>query len=177
MDQTLVLNMSYEPLKVVNWQRAITLLFQGKVEIVAEYADREIRSVRMSFKMPSVVRLLRMVRMRRSPDVVPFTRMNIYVRDDFRCQYCANEFDAEDLTFDHVLPASRGGRRSWENIVAACVDCNKRKDSRTPEEAGMKLLRAPKRPKSSPLLRLTIGMRNAPASWRDFLYWNVELED
>lgn len=176
MEQTLVLNATYEPIKIVAWQRAITLFFQGKVEIVAEY-EREVRSVRASFKMPSVVRLLRMVKMRRSADAVPFTRANIYARDAYVCQYCANEFEAEDLTFDHVVPESRGGRRSWENIVTACCDCNRQKAARTPEEAGMKLLRSPKRPKSTPLLRLTLGVRSAPASWRDFLYWNVELEE
>lgn len=176
MEQTLVLNATYEPIKVVDWQRAITLWCQGKVEIVQEY-DREVRSVRMSFKMPSVVRLLRFVKLKRSSDAVPFTRANIYARDAFTCQYCAESFASEDLTFDHVVPASRGGRRSWDNIVTACVGCNRKKDARTPDEAGLVLLRAPRRPKSSPFLRLTIGVRSAPASWRDYLYWNVELEE
>lgn len=177
MDQTLVLNATFEPLKVVSWQRAMSLWFQGKVEIVAEY-EKEVRSVRMAFKMPSVVRLLRFVRIRRrAEDSVPFTRANIYARDGYVCQYCAQEFEAEDLTFDHVIPSSRGGRRTWDNIVTACVGCNRNKDARTPEEAGMRLIRPPRKPKSSPVLRLTIGMRAAPASWREFLYWNIELEE
>lgn len=174
MEQTLVLNATFEPLKVVSWQRAMTLLCQGKVEVLAEH-DIEKRAVTFSFKLPAVVRLLRFIKVRRR-GYVPFTRSNIYARDGFRCQYCGHEHDTEDLTFDHVLPASRGGPRTWENIVTACVGCNKKKDNRTPAEAGMRLLRQPRKPQASPVFHLSIGIRSAPQSWRDFLYWNVELE-
>jgi 5-methylcytosine-specific restriction endonuclease McrA len=174
MEQTLVLNASYEPLKVVDWQRAMTLWAQGKVEIIAEY-DKEVRSVTFSFKLPSVVRLLRFVRSRMGRHV-PFTRWNIYQRDNYQCQYCGSQFKSEDLTFDHVVPAAQGGTRTWTNIVSACYPCNRKKGARTPAEAGMKLRRQPVKPDPSPVFRVTFGIRRTPESWRDWLYWNVEME-
>jgi 5-methylcytosine-specific restriction endonuclease McrA len=176
MEQTLLLNASYEPLKVVHWQKAITLFCQGKVEVIAVY-DREIRAVSVSFKLPSVIRLLRFVRIKRRFDYVPFSRANIYARDSHTCQYCNGVFSTQDLTFDHVLPVAQGGRKDWENIVTCCVPCNRRKGGRTPGEAGMRLVRHPRRPDSAPAIRITVGLRNAPESWRDYLYWNVELDD
>ena len=110
MEQTLLLNATYEPLKIVHWQKAITLMCQGKVEVVAEY-DREIRSVSISFKLPSVIRLLRFIRIKRRFDYVPFSRANIYARDKHECQYCGEEFPTNDLTFDHVQPVAQGGRK------------------------------------------------------------------
>lgn len=175
MEQTLVLNATYEPLKIVDWQRAITLWVQGKCEIV-ETHDREVRAVTFTFKLPSVVRLLRFVRVRQRKDFVPFTRANIYVRDNHECQYCGGAFKSEDLTFDHVIPVAQGGRKSWDNIVTACVPCNRRKGNRTPQEAGVRLLRAPRKPAPSPIFRVTLGLRKTPDSWRNWLYWNAELE-
>jgi len=176
MEQTLLLNASYEPLKIVNWQKAITLLCQGKVEVVREY-DREIRAVSFTLRLPSVIRLLRYIKIKRRFDYVPFSRANIYARDDHTCQYCGDSFSTNDLTFDHVVPVAHGGRKDWENIVTCCVTCNRKKGGRTPAEAGMTLLRMPKRPDSAPAIRITVGLRNAPESWRDYLYWNVELDD
>lgn len=173
--QTLLLNMNFEPLDVIHWQRAMTLFYQGKVEIFEEH-DKVVRSVSFSFKLPSIVRMLRLVKVRRKLDYVPFTRGNIYARDGYRCQYCGDEYKSEDLTFDHVIPIVQGGRKGWDNIVTACVTCNRKKGGRTPEEAGMTLKRSPKQPKHAPTLRLTVGIRNAPESWRSFLYWNAELE-
>ena len=140
MEQTLLLNASYEPLKVVHWQKAITLWCQGKVEVISVY-DREIRAVSFSFKLPSVIRLLRYIKIKRRFDYVPFSRANIYARDDHRCQYCGEAFPTSELTFDHVVPVAQGGRKDWENIVTCCVTCNRRKGGRTPAEAGMHLLR------------------------------------
>jgi 5-methylcytosine-specific restriction endonuclease McrA len=178
MEQTLLLNASYEPLKVVHWQKAITLWCQGKVEVIAVH-DREIRAVSFSLKLPSVIRLLRFVKIKRRFDYVPFSRANIYGRDNHTCQYCNEIFSKEDLTFDHVVPVAQGGRKDWENIVTCCVTCNRKKGGRTPEEAGMTLVRHPRRPESSSAVRLTIRfeVRKTPESWRDYLYWNVELDE
>jgi 5-methylcytosine-specific restriction endonuclease McrA len=115
--------------------------------------------------------------MKRRFDYVPFSRANIYARDDYSCQYCGQTLPATELTFDHVLPVAQGGRKDWENIVTCCVSCNRRKGGRTPFEAGMRLVRPASRPHSAPAIRITIGLRNAPDSWRDYLYWNVELDD
>jgi 5-methylcytosine-specific restriction endonuclease McrA len=176
MEQTLLLNATYEPLKVVHWQKAITLWCQGKVEIIASH-DREIRAVSFSLKLPSVIRLLRYVRIKKRFDYVPFSRANIYARDGYTCQYCSHAFPTQELTFDHVVPVSQGGRKDWENIVTCCVSCNRRKGGRTPEEARMRLVKPPRRPDSAPAIRITIGLRNAPDSWRDYLYWNLELDE
>jgi len=176
MEQTLLLNASYEPLKVVHWQKAVTLLCQGKVEVISVY-DREIRAVTFSFKLPSVIRLLRYIKIKRRYDYVPFSRANIYARDAHTCQYCGTQCSTAELTFDHVVPVAQGGRKDWENIVTCCISCNRRKGGRVPEDAGMRLVRWPKRPASAPAIRITIGLRNAPESWRDYLYWNVELDD
>jgi 5-methylcytosine-specific restriction endonuclease McrA len=174
MEQTLLLNVTFEPIKVVSWQRAMTLWAQNKVEIVHTH-DREVNAVSFSFKLPSVVRLLRFVRIRQRKDYVPFTRANIFARDEFTCQYCGQRHASEDLTYDHVIPQARGGKRTWDNIVSACVPCNKRKADKTPAEAGMHLRRTPKKPNSSPIFRVTFGMRTAPESWLNYLYWNAEL--
>lgn len=175
MEQTLLLNVTYEPLKVIDWQRAIVLWCQGKVEIV-ETHDREVHAVTFSFRLPSVVRMLKMVRQRRM-ETVPFTRANIYLRDDYTCQYCGVKFESRDLSFDHVRPETEGGRRGWENIVTCCVPCNRRKGGRTPEGAGMPLLRKPKKPIPAPVFRVTLGLQKTPESWRNWLYWNVELDN
>ena len=176
MEQTLLLNATYEPLKVVHWQKAVTLWCQGKVEIISHH-DREVRAPKFSFKLPSVIRLLRFVRIKKRFDYVPFSRANIYARDGCTCQYCARAFPTSELTFDHVIPVSQGGRKDWENIVTCCVSCNRRKGGRTPEEARMRLIRTPRRPMSAPAIRITIGLQHPPESWRDYLYWNVELEE
>ncbi|RLB41283.1 MAG: HNH endonuclease [Deltaproteobacteria bacterium] len=172
MEHVLLLNITYEPLRIINWKKAITLLLLGKVEVLEEYG-REIRSVSFTIKLPSVVRLLRLVKRPKSP--VKFSRQNIYARDKYRCQYCGQKFSSEELTYDHVIPRSRGGKTEWENIVTCCVDCNRRKGGRTPSEAGMRLIKKPEKPTWVPALRITIGFREVPQSWRDYLYWNVEL--
>ena len=174
MEHTLLLNATYEPLKVIHWKRAITLLFQGKVEVLEVY-NREIHGVSISFRLPSVLRLLKCVR---AKDIhkVKFSRANIFARDSYRCQYCGDRFDIKELTFDHVIPVARGGKKSWENIVTACWRCNNKKSGGTPVESGMQLIKQAVEPKWLPHVTITIGIRSTPESWRDYLYWNVELD-
>jgi 5-methylcytosine-specific restriction endonuclease McrA len=172
MEQVLLLNLSYEPLKVINWKKAITLLCLGKVEVIEEYGN-DIHSVSLTIKLPAVVRLLRLIKRPKKP--VRFSRQNIYARDRYRCQYCGRRFVTEELTYDHVLPRSRGGKTAWENIVTCCISCNRKKGGKTPEEAKMRLIRRPVRPSWVPALRITIGIREVPTAWRDYLYWNMEL--
>ena len=136
MEHVLLLNITYEPLRIINWKKAITLLCLGKVEVIEEYT-REIHSVTFTLKLPSVVRLLRMVKRPKTP--VKFSRQNIYARDRYRCQYCGNQYPTEELTYDHVMPKSRGGTTEWENIVTCCIDCNRKKGGRNPSEASMQL--------------------------------------
>lgn len=173
--RTLLLNSTYEPLKVISWQRAVTLLWLGKVEIIRSY-DRDIRAVTFRIRMPAVVRLLRFVRRKRPQ--ISFSRRNLFARDEYRCQYCGRRHESPELTYDHVTPRSQGGRTEWTNIVTCCVECNRRKGGRTPEQAGMRLMRPPKRPEHLPgVITVTIGLQSAPDAWRDFLYWNVSLDE
>ncbi len=172
MEQVLLLNLSYEPLKVIDWKKAITLLCLGKVEVLEEYG-RDIHSVSVTIRLPSVVRLLSLVKRPKRP--VRFSRQNIYARDRHRCQYCGQRYPTEELTYDHVLPRSRGGKTEWKNIVTCCVTCNRKKGGKTPEEARMRLIRKPSRPTWVPAVRFTIGFKEIPTAWRDYLYWNVEL--
>ena len=171
--QTLLLNQGFEPIKVISWQRAITLLFLGKVEVLEEY-DHNIHSVTMVIKIPAVVRLLRAFRRHARP--VKFSRVNIYARDNYRCQYCGKKAPISDLTYDHVLPRSQGGLTEWTNIVSCCYLCNRKKGGRTPHEAGMRLLAAPTQPNWVPAVAIRISLRSVPEAWRDYLYWTGELD-
>ncbi len=172
MDHVLLLSISYEPIKVIDWRKALTMLFLGKVEVIEEYCS-DIHSVSFTIKLPSVVRLLNVVKRNCKP--VKFSRQNIYARDKYKCQYCGEKLPVEDLTYDHVLPKSRGGRTEWTNIVTCCIGCNRKKGGKTPREASMKLLKKPDIPAWVPALRLTIGYKQVPRTWREYLYWNVEL--
>ena len=178
--ETLVLNATYEPVARVTWQRAISLLFSGKVEVVEEYDDKTIRSVTFEVRMPSVVRFLRMLK-RRKP-VIRFSRENVYARDHGKCQYCTRKITRAEATYDHVVPRAQGGRTGWDNIVIACVPCNQAKGGRTPEQARMKLIRVPARPRWTPFFR-GAGKKASYREWLPFLsladasYWNVELNE
>jgi len=178
---TLVLNATYQPVARIPWQRAITLLFLGKVEVIEEYEDKTIRSVSFEVKMPSVVRFFRMLK-RRKP-VIRFSRDNVYARDQAKCQYCGRRVTRAEATYDHVLPRSQGGGTNWENIVIACVPCNQQKGGRTPEQAKMRLALAPTRPtKLSDSFRLTFTWdKGMPQSWRNWLrdltYWHGSLDE
>jgi 5-methylcytosine-specific restriction endonuclease McrA len=173
MEHALLLNATYEPLRVVSWKKAITLVTLGKVEVIEEY-DREVHSISFSIRLPSIIRLIRYVRKKKVG--VKFSRQNIYARDKNQCLYCGKKLASEELTYDHVIPRSMGGRTEWTNIVTCCMECNRHKGGKTPQEAGMTLLRKPAKPEWLPILRITINIKQAPESWFDYLYWNVELE-
>jgi len=173
MESALLLNATYEPLRVVSWKKAITLVTLGKVEVIEEH-DRHVRSVSFAIRLPSIIKLIKYVRKRHGG--VKFSRQNIYARDLNRCQYCGQKLASHELTYDHVIPRAMGGRTDWTNIVTCCMDCNRRKGGKTPEAAGMRLLRTPTKPDWLPILRITINLDRAPQSWLDYLYWNVELE-
>ena len=170
--RTLLLSQGYEPIKIISWQRAMTLLTLDKVEVVEQY-DTEIRAVSMIVKVPAVIRLRKAFRRHAKP--VKFSRVNIYARDNYKCQYCARKASISDLTYDHVVPRSQGGLTEWTNIVTACQDCNLRKGARTPEQAGMRLLSRPVQPKWVPAVTITVSSRSVPEAWRDYLYWTGEL--
>lgn len=173
MERTLVLDQGYQPHRIVSWQRAVTMLFAGKVEVVEEY-DEDIRSISVSIKMPAVVRLLRSLRGRKRP--IKFSRINVMTRDKFRCQYCGRKFPMSKLSFDHVIPRCQGGKTEWTNIVTACYPCNDRKANKTPEQARMKLRTKPKRPSSLPVLAFYVSTNSIPDAWASWVYWQSNLE-
>ena len=163
--------LSYYPLSLWPWQDAVKAAFLDRVDIVAEY-DELVRSPSMTLRIPSVVVLKDYVKPRKR---VAFTRFNLFLRDEFLCQYCGG---MGELTFDHVVPRSAGGRTSWENVVAACAPCNLRKGSKSLRQARMSLRKPPRRPGVGELLN--IGRKFPPnylhESWMDFLYWDAELD-
>lgn len=166
MQKTLLLNMSYEPLSVIPWQKAMTMWCLEKVEVIAEYDEHHIRSASTEFKMPSIVRLLNYVRRTRLS--IRFSRQNVYARDSHECQYCGARPAVGELTFDHVVPRSRGGKTSWDNIVTCCATCNNRKGSRTPKQAGMKLKKPPVKPKSYKNFTISVSHLDTPTPWLDY---------
>lgn len=163
--------LSYYPLSLWPWQDAIKAVFLERVQIVAEY-DATVRSQRAEIRIPSVVVLKDFVQPQKR---VAFTRFNLFLRDEFRCQYCGSP---RDLTFDHVIPRARGGTTCWENVVAACSPCNLHKGSRSLRQSGLTLQRPPRNPGAEDLRNA--GRRFPPnhlhASWIDYLYWDSELE-
>ena len=157
MQTVIVLNATYEFLGLVSWQRAMTMLCTGKVEIVKE-SDRIIRTVSRTFRVPSVIRLIKFIRQiyRRE---VPFSRKNILTRDGFVCQYCGREAAPGDLTVDHIIPKVQGGPNQWTNVVACCRDCNMKKGGLTPRQAGMRLVRKPFKPTIMEFISLYLKRR------------------
>lgn len=168
MSHALVLNASFEPLHIVPWQRAIQLLFQGKVEVIEE-SEQEIRTVRFTIKVPAVLRLINYVPLARKKNIVRFSRANIFLRDNHVCQYCGHSFSKTHLTLDHVVPIVQGGRKCWENIVTACKPCNQRKGGRTPAQAGLQLVRRPRQPTWLPTASLSLGISRTPERWKIYL--------
>lgn len=177
---TLVLDAGYQPVAVVPWQRAVTLFWENKVEIIESYEDAFVRSVTIELKMPSVIRFLKAIRGRKR--AIKFSRENLYSRDGGKCQYCAEKVTRAQATYDHVIPRAQGGHTRWENITISCYACNQRKGGRTPAQAGMKLLSLPVKPKKLPdTMRFTFTVnKSTPESWKQWItsvgYWNGELE-
>jgi 5-methylcytosine-specific restriction endonuclease McrA len=196
--QVLVLNRLWQAVNVCTVRRAFTLLFQGQAQVVSsdsnnnffthdfygwkDLSDREpesemVHTISFKIRVPRVIVLLLFDRLPKKE--VKFTRHNIFERDKNTCQYCGKIFDRKELNLDHVLPRDKGGQTTWENVVCSCIPCNTRKGNRTPPQAHMHLIRAPKRPKWRPFVHLTFH-GNHDDSWKHFIdlaYWNVELSD
>ena len=165
--RSLLLNSSYEPMKILCWQKALLLWFQGKVEVL-EYHNVFARSAMSAFQLPSVMRLKTYVRPRNF-GTVRFCRENVYIRDNFTCQYCGEQPSPKTLTLDHVIPASKQGPKTWTNVVTACRECNQRKGNRTPQTANMPLLTEPRMPRWLPSTGLDYNSAQMPGSWSQYL--------
>ncbi len=156
------------------WQESVKAVFLGRVTILSEY-DRVVRSSSFEMRLPSVVALKDYISASRYP---AFTRFNVFLRDHFSCQYCNRSQPTHELTFDHLIPRSKGGMTLWENVVTACMSCNLKKGHKLPEQCGMHPRRRPWRPST---YELQENGRSFPPdylhkSWRDYLYWDTELD-
>jgi len=188
--QTLILTQYYVPPALVDWKDAVTRMFGGKIQVVAQYdeilahIDRNtlkafpelalaLRQVigadvdSFDVKVPAVAVLLRHVRPVNTG--VKFSKINVCLRDKFRCQYCGERFKMSQLNYDHVVPRAQGGRTVWDNIVSACYGCNSQKADKTPQQAGMKLLSVPTRPRVLPMNEPLIDAEGAPEEWRPYI--------
>lgn len=167
--RVLLLDQGMTPIDVINGRKAIEKLYEGKAEVLEVYNDATIRSQRLTLQLPSVMMLTSKNYTRRR--FVKFSRHNVFWRDNYTCQYCHKKFHADKLTLDHVIPKSTRtpeSYRSWKNIVSACGPCNKKKRNRTPEEAGMRLLKEPYKPMWEPAMTIQY-LPNDPTSWESYL--------
>ena len=164
--KVLILNQNYEPMSVCNVKKAIILLFLGKAELIEAHHGKQIRSVSMAMPFPSIVRLGVYVRVPYKKIIL--SRKNILRRDGHRCQYCGRT--DVTLTVDHIVPKSNSGEDTWENLVTACVECNNKKGSRTPDDAHMRLLRRPMKPNHVTFIRHFVG--TIDERWKPYLFMN-----
>lgn len=182
--KVLKLNASYMPIDIIPWEEAITLWYKGLADIMDEYEDIQLRTWKSAMNCPAVIRLRTFVKPNKHLTFYkPFTRKNIYDRDNHKCQYCGKNVSLKKMTFDHVKPKSQGGLTNWRNIVCACWKCNAKKANKTPQEAGMKLIQKPYAPviadsfDQGMLQRMKKSLKMlSNKKWRNWIYWNIEME-
>lgn len=167
--RVLVLNSSYEAINICTAKRAVIMLLTGKADAV-EHANNMVHASQLSLQLPEVIRLRRFIKVPYRP--IPFCRKNIMLRDGYNCQYCGEHFPAEQLTLDHVIPISRGGKDTWSNVVSACKRCNHKKGNHLCEEIGMLLLNPPKKPTLPSFLHLVRLMGERREVWRKYLFYD-----
>jgi 5-methylcytosine-specific restriction endonuclease McrA len=163
--KVLVLNQSYEPISICSVKKAILLLLLTKAELIAPKDGLVLRSVNNKVPLPSIIRLSRYIKIPHKK--IELSRKNILRRDGYRCQYCGTT--SGNLTVDHIIPKSRGGTDTWENLVTACISCNNKKGNRTPEEAGMKLLAKPRKPNHIIFIKSFVGS-SIDSQWKPYLF-------
>lgn len=166
MQQTLLLDSSFYPLQMIDWKKALSLFFTDRAEVVENHQGVTIRSPNQNFKLPKVMRLFCK---HGEVNIVKFNRLNVFYRDSFKCQYCRNTFLSRDLTLDHVIPKSKGGETSWENIVSSCAPCNIKKADKLPHEINMNPWKIPKEPQWIYMFLLRLNYEEKLV-WKDWFY-------
>jgi len=164
--RTLLLTAWYFPIRILPWQDAVKMIYEGTVDVLAEY-EEQLRSPSVTWQMPAVVRLRKSVKTHKKG--VKFSRMNVYQRDKFTCQYCGKTLPWGELTYDHLVPRARGGGTHFLNIVTACKPCNSRKGHLTCDDAGMFPLNPPTQPRILPLTTPLVHTGGVPEEWQPFL--------
>jgi len=163
--RVLKLDASFLPIEIIPWEKAFYLMFKCKAEVIEEYDNKYVRSAREKFRVPSVIKVNMVLDKNKN---AKFCRENVYLRDDYTCQYCG-AFGVEiDLTFDHIIPRSKGGQTNWANIVTACGICNRKKADKTIMEAKMQLINIPCIPKWSPRGTLKVTDKD-PEEWQKYI--------
>jgi 5-methylcytosine-specific restriction endonuclease McrA len=171
---TLLLASDMRPHRIVDWRTAICKLVEGEIEVLESH-DYVVSSPSVSFHVPSVARIRTYVPMNKKG--VKFSRENVLSRDNYRCNYCGQHFPRRQLNYDHVIPRCQGGKTVWSNVTTACLPCNSKKGGRTPEQAKMRLLRKPERPKWLPLQMPVVSIRGGvPETWVYYLQGLPNLE-
>ena len=166
-NKTLLLTPAYLPQKVIPWEDAIKMKYEGTADVISEY-DIDICSPSVQWKMPAVMRLRKLPKI--PPKQVKFSRGNLYARDKYFCLYCGSDkFPVSELTIDHVVPKSKGGKTTWTNTICCCRTCNGRKGNKSCEEANMFPLIKPVKPKTTPYYKPMFGTINVPAEWEPYL--------
>lgn len=168
MKKTLLLSQSYEAISTISWKRAFCLVLLEKADLLEEY-DSEIHSALMTFKVPAVIRLIKAFK--KNKHILRFSKQNVFARDKWQCQYCGKEKSISELTYDHVVPKSKGGKTCWENIVTACKECNSKKADKTVQQAGMIPKKYPIRPDWVPMLIIQ-KKQIIPEIWKEYFWSN-----
>lgn len=173
--RVLILTQNFQPHRIVPWDRAVIMLFQGKLNVLEEYNEVLYQRGEFILRTPAVAHLtMQVTGVKRA---VKFSRVNVFTRDGFRCQYCGEKKKMRELNYDHVVPRHLGGKTNWENIATSCYPCNTRKRNRTPEQAGMRLIKHPHKPKSLPLsLQLRIDPNDIPPEWAGYCEFEADPE-
>lgn len=161
-NKTLVLDAAWQPINIIDVEQAFSMIYSDRAQALEEHSYGPCAL----FLYPSVIRCKTYVR--KKPIDLPASRINIYLRDNYSCQYCGEQNDHKDLTLDHVIPKSRGGQKGWFNLVSCCKPCNQRKRDKTPSEASMELKKKPA-PMKFDVLRLAKMKTEPPTNWRKFL--------
>lgn len=164
--KTLLLNQNYQPIKSLGWKKTFCLTFLNKVEILEQYKVI-FRTCSKAYKLPAVIRLIEHVNIKYN--TLKLSRYNIFTRDNNQCQYCAKKLNFKEMTIDHVIPKSLGGKNTWNNVVTCCAKCNVLKNNRTPQQANMKLIKRPKMPKNSNLFYCD-EENNMPDEWKKWIF-------
>lgn len=166
--RTLVLDINYQPIKIIKWKKAISYIVAERAQVIDHYEDFIVRGINIAIKVPKILRVFGRKKLS-IENKISLTNKNIFKRDNYFCTYCNKQFNTSELTLDHIIPKCQGGENTWENLITACSSCNTKKGGRTPEEANMKLHYKPYKPNWTPKDRLSVKNHEIK-TWSNWIY-------